>query len=167
MPSLRTETMSHAASPAKPNDLQWPIVAACGLALGTIVLVAAFRLSGVQIAQPDAAAVTTLELRFLDRDDGSIAVVDARDGREIEHIVGQNGFVRGTLRGLARERRRQGIGAEPPFQLVARADGRLTLIDPSTGRRVDLESFGPTNSAEFARLLTAADKARVAAGPRT
>ena len=33
------------------------------------------------------------------------------------------------------------------------ADGRLTLVDPGTGRRVDLESFGPTNSAVFAQLL--------------
>ena len=156
-----------APAAARADDLRWPIVAACSLALATIVVVGAFRLSGGHVGEPDAAAVTTLELRFLDRDDGSIAVVDAHDGHMIEHIVGQNGFVRGTLRGLARERRRQGIGAEPPFQLVARADGRLTLIDPSTGRRVDLESFGPTNSAEFARLLTAADKARVAAGPRS
>jgi len=29
----------------------------------------------------------------------------------------------------------------------------LTLVDPGTGRRVDLESFGPTNAAVFARLM--------------
>ena len=49
----------------------------------------------------------------------------------------------------------QGLGAEPAFELIARADGRLTLIDPATGDRVDLESFGPTNAAVFARLLDA------------
>ena len=59
------------------------------------------------------------------------------------------------MRGLARERKRQGIGPELPFQLVGRADGRLTLIDPGTGRRVDLESFGPTNAAAFVRLMAA------------
>lgn len=155
-----------ASNPPRKGDIQWPILAACSLALATIVAVGAFRLSGAHVGEPDAPAVTTLELRFMDRDDGSIAVVDAHDGHLIEHIVGQNGFVRGTLRGLARERRRQGIGSEPPFQLIARADGRLTLLDPSTSRRVDLESFGPTNSAEFARLLPAADKSRVATGPR-
>lgn len=153
---------------AKPVDaLRWPIVAACTLAIATVVLVGAFRLSGGRVSEPDAAAVVTRELRFLDRDDGSIAVVDARDGRTIDRIVGQNGFVRGTLRGLARERRRQGIGAEPPFQLVARADGRLTLLDPSTARRVDLESFGPTNSAEFARWLPAPPRAGIATAPRS
>jgi hypothetical protein len=40
--------------------------------------------------------------------------------------------------------------------LIGRADGRLTLRDPSTGRIVDLESFGPTNAGEFAHLLAAA-----------
>jgi hypothetical protein len=35
------------------------------------------------------------------------------------------------------------------------AVARLTLADPATGERVDLESFGPTNAAAFAQLLTA------------
>ena len=39
------------------------------------------------------------------------------------------------------------------FQLVGRADGRLTLVDPGTQRRVDLESFGPTNAEVFAKLM--------------
>jgi len=36
---------------------------------------------------------------------------------------------------------------------VARTDGRITLMDPATGQRIDLESFGPTNTAEFARFF--------------
>ena len=63
------------------------------------------------------------------------------------------------MRSLVRERKRQGLGPETPFQLLARADGRLTLLDPSTGRRIDLESFGPTNSAVFQRLLPGASPA--------
>jgi hypothetical protein len=39
--------------------------------------------------------------------------------------------------------------------LVGRVDGRLTLSDPQTGRVVDLESFGTSNSGVFARLLAA------------
>lgn len=132
----------------------WPIAAACGLAIATIVTVAAFRQSGAPIGVPDAAAVAVRELSFIDERDGSISVVDARDGRAIDSVVGESGFIRGTLRSLARERKRQGIGAEQPFSLVARADGRLTLLDPSTGRRVDLESFGPVNAGQFARMLT-------------
>jgi putative photosynthetic complex assembly protein len=128
------------------------------VALGALVLVAlaavsAVRLSGVDIHAPDAAAVTTRALRFEDRPDGSIAVIDATNQQLVTSITGQSGFVRGTLRGLARERKRSGLGQEPPFELIGRADGRLTLHDPATGRVVDLESFGPVNAGEFARLL--------------
>jgi len=113
----------------------------------------AVRLSGVDIHAPDAPAVMTRELRFEDRPDGSIAVIDAKQQQVISTITGQSGFVRGTLRGLARERKRSGLGAEQAFELIGRADGRLTLHDPATGRIVDLESFGPTNASEFVRLL--------------
>ena len=39
------------------------------------------------------------------------------------------------------------------FRMTGRADGKLTLEDPATGRRVDLGSFGPTNAAVFAGLM--------------
>jgi putative photosynthetic complex assembly protein len=141
-----------------PSERQWPIAAAGGLVLASICAVAVVRLSGMPISTPDAPAVAERELRFVDRTDGGVDVLDASDGRVVDQVVGESGFVRGTLRGLARERKRQGIGAQPPFRLVAHADGRLTLLDPATGRRVDLESFGPTNAAAFAHMLSAATR---------
>jgi putative photosynthetic complex assembly protein len=57
------------------------------------------------------------------------------------------------LRALTRERKQREMGSEAPFELIAQADGRLTLHDPATGKRVELESFGPTNAANFSRLL--------------
>jgi putative photosynthetic complex assembly protein len=100
--------------------------------------------------------IETRELRFIDRADGAVAVLDGRTGAETDEFApGTNGFVRGALRGLARERKRQDIGAEPPFRLTRWADGRVTLDDPTTGRVVDLVAFGPTNAAAFTRLLTA------------
>jgi putative photosynthetic complex assembly protein len=68
---------------------------------------------------------------------------------------GTNGFVRGVLRGLVRERRAERIGPAPPFRLTRWADGRLSLDDPSTGRHVDIEVFGPTNAGAFADILIA------------
>ena len=93
------------------------------------------------------------QLRFEDRSDGSIAVFDYQTGKQIDSIVGEAGFVRGALRTLAQERKRRDIDSKPPFELIARQDGRLTLIDPSTGRTIDLESFGEINAKHFARLL--------------
>jgi putative photosynthetic complex assembly protein len=73
-------------------------------------------------------------------------------------VQGEQGFLRGALRALSRERRARGLGSEQPFQLVARPDGRLTLIDPVTDQRIDLESFGPTNAGKFASLLEPAPR---------
>ena len=135
-----------------------PLFAVGAMVVAVVIAVAAVRWSGVDIRQPDAPAVVTQLLRFEDRPDGSIAVFRATDNRLVDTITGQSGFVRGTLRGMARERRRQDFGSAPPFELIGRADGRLTLHDPSTGRIVDLESFGPVNAGEFARLLSLAVK---------
>jgi putative photosynthetic complex assembly protein len=109
--------------------------------------------SQVSSRYPDAPAKQVKQLRFEDRSDGSIAVFDYQTGKQIDSIVGEAGFVRGALRTLAQERKRRDIDSKPPFELIARQDGRLTLIDPSTGRTIDLESFGAINANNFARLL--------------
>ncbi len=105
------------------------------------------------VREPDASPVKVLQLRFEDRPDGSIAVIDYKTGKQIDAVQGEAGFVRGTLRGLAQERKRRGLDSGPPFELIYRADGRLTLSDTATGRLVDLESFGPTNASTFFKLL--------------
>jgi len=124
-----------------------------GLAL-CLAGVVAFRVAGYSTREPDAAAIDERHLRFVDRSDGGIDVVDAKTAVVIDTVHGEQGFLRGTLRGLARERRRSGLGADAPLVLVARADGRLTLTDPLTGQRIDLESFGPTNAAVYARWMS-------------
>jgi len=132
-----------------------PLAAMAALVLSALIGASAVRLAGVSaVQQADAATLSTRQLRFEDRPDGGIAVLDAPSGQVLSTVApGSNGFLRSTMRGLVRERKRQGLGPETPFELLGRADGRLTLVDPGTGRRIDLESFGSTNSAVFAGLL--------------
>ena len=92
-------------------------------------------------------------LRFVDQPDGSIQVIDATTGADVHNFQGEQGFVRGTLRALARGRRLQGMGADQPFELIAHDAGRLSLRDPATGATIALESFGSTNIGVFARLM--------------
>lgn len=146
-----TSTSHSQHADALPRGL---LMAMAALVLVTLAGVAAVRLSGVQIHSPDASAVLTRSLRFEDRTDGSVAVIDATTGQEVERVQGEAGFLRGALRAMARERRKRDMGAEAPFELIGRADGRLTLVDPATRERIDLESFGVTNAGTFARLLT-------------
>ena len=87
----------------------------------------------------------------------NFAVIDYKTGKQIDVVQGEAGFVRGTLRGLAQERKRRGLDSGPPFELIYRADGRLTLSDTATGRLVDLESFGPTNASTFFKLFNASN----------
>ena len=121
--------------------------------LATLILVAVVRYSGVDIRHADSPSQQVRLLRFADMDNGDIGVVNAQDGSELARFSGEQGFMRGALRAMARERKRRDIGPMDPFELHARTDGRLTLIDPATHMRLDLESFGPTNAGLFAQLL--------------
>jgi putative photosynthetic complex assembly protein len=148
---------------AAPADRSFPrgaVLGAAGLvALSVLAALAGGAADRPGVLVPDGAGTGAERgrlLRFVDRDDGSVGVIDARTGRLAATLApGEDGFARGALRGLARERKRRGIGDGPPFVLFVQPDGRLVLTDPETARAIDLGAFGPTNSAAFARLLSA------------
>jgi putative photosynthetic complex assembly protein len=131
-----------------------PVLVGAGL-----MMLAAFIAASIaarwQPARPAIEGPTTQlrELRFADGADGAVHVIDAASGRTLETMRGEQGFLRGVLRGLAQERLRRGLTSERAFLLLVGGDGRLALVDPATGRRIDLESFGRDNAALFARWL--------------
>ncbi|MEM9461608.1 MAG: photosynthetic complex assembly protein PuhC [Myxococcota bacterium] len=107
------------------------------------------------------AVQVAIDLRFEDRADGSVAVLDAATTREIDVVPSaEGGFVRGVMRGMFRTRKLESIPPSGHFRLVRYVDGALVLEDPHSGRRVDLRSFGATNYDAFARLLTASEEIR-------
>ncbi|MEH3116973.1 MAG: photosynthetic complex assembly protein PuhC [Methylorubrum populi] len=144
--------------PHKPA-LQRPALLAVA-ALLTVVVGAVFlgrdREAGPQ--EPPARAVETLAFRAEDRPDGAIDLRAAEGGRLVARIEpGQDGFIRGTLRGLAQARQREGLSRDPPFTLTRFDNGTLSLEDEATGRHVALLAFGPSNAKAFARLLPGAE----------
>lgn len=128
------------------------VFAAVGVSL---VVAATGHMTRIGAAQAAGSPVAVRDLRFADGADGSVVVTDARDGSPVATFTGEDGFLRGTMRGLARARKSEGVGADDPFRLQAWSDGRLTLDDPATERHVELQAFGPTNTAVFGQLLTA------------
>jgi putative photosynthetic complex assembly protein len=120
------------------------------------------RLTGYGAAQrPAAAEIANRSLRFEDRPGGVIEVFDAASGRQIDQFgPGEQGFVRGVMRALVRERRKNEVAGQSSFRLTRWADGRLTIEDAATARRIELVSFGHTNAEVFARLLVAAGAAK-------
>ena len=131
----------------------WPIRVLGGLLVLTVAAVAwQSQVGGGPAVEPVASVQWHRSLRFEDRANGDIAVIDAASQREVARFQGEQGFLRGSLRALARERQRRGLGPQAPFELSGHVDGRLTLMDTATGQRIALESFGPTNSAVFSQL---------------
>lgn len=151
----------HSHHQTVPRGALWAALAMILLSMG---LAAGARHHHLQVAaeQPAASpARESVDLRFADQPDGSIAVLSATTGQSIHSVPPRsNGFVRGVLRGLFRVRKLEAIDREQSFRLARENDGRLTLSDPQTGRRIDLGSFGPTNQAAFADMLQAAQAVR-------
>lgn len=133
------------------------IGAACLIAF-TIVAALAGRITGVgTVSSARGTVAESRELRFEDGPAGEVIVRAAPGGQVVVVLAPKtNHFVRTTMRGLARVRRLEGIGAEPPFRLSRFTGGRLTLEDPTTRRRVDLDAFGHSNVGAFSAIMDAA-----------
>ena len=145
---------AQASVPIAPDSFpRWILYFSAGIIAFSLISVGLIRITGNGPDQLAAAPTVQRSLIFEDQKDGGVRVADGVSGQTLTVLYGEQGFVRGALRALARERFSRGIGSAQPFDLIARVDGRVTLMDPSTGQRVDLESFGPTNTAEFARFL--------------
>jgi putative photosynthetic complex assembly protein len=138
--------------------------AAAALLLFTMALTGAVRLGLVpQSADPVAsreaqniAPAQSRELRFSDRADGAVVVSDADTGETVKIVeFGQGGFLRATMRRMAKARIAAGIGAEPPFTLTLWENGALSLSDPQTGRQSEIHGFGADHSRMFADMLKA------------
>jgi putative photosynthetic complex assembly protein len=124
-----------------------------GVLVVTVAAVAWARYTGLNPREPDAVTVAERQLAFADAPQGAITVADARTHDVLATLQGEQGFVRGVVRSLMRERKRRGLPLDAPLKLLARADGRLTLLDPLTTHRIDLEAFGADNVAVFARWV--------------
>lgn len=138
-----------------------PFPQAAVLAVGAIIVLALVvavigRIggSGPEPVPGTTEALASRELRFEDLGGGRAVIRDAVDGAVVAELQpGTENFIRGVMRGIARERRANGIGTEPPVVLTMDAEGNVALGDPSTGRTIYLNAFGPTNRDSFARLL--------------
>ena len=75
--------------------------------LAMLVAVGLARWSGLDPRTPDAAVQWQRDLQFRDLPSGDIAVVDHRSGQQVAQFSGEQGFLRSTLRALARERQRE------------------------------------------------------------
>jgi putative photosynthetic complex assembly protein len=135
------------------------VLGAAAVVVGTLLLAGLGHEAPVNPASIGALPSAQRDLRFADRADGAVVVTDARTGAVVQTLPGgEEGFVRGAMRGLVRDRKRADIGADLPFRLSAWPDGRLTLHDTATGHTMELHAFGRTNAEAFLKLLTTEER---------
>ena len=145
--------MSTLVSP-RTDPQRKPAMAGAALIAVCIALVAFGRHDKTPVVLDPAAVETSVELKFVDRPDGSVVAIDAASGAQLERIApGGGGFVRVTMRSFANERKQRGMTGDVPFVLTRMNDGDLYLMDPLTGRSMLLNAFGPANEGVFAQLL--------------
>ena len=132
-----------------------PLTAAASLIVIALVATAWVSLSGNRPSTyVTDNVVASVDLLFVDQEDGSLQVIDAASGDSLHTLPPDaDGFLRSTLRGMARARRAAGKDEGAAYAIKQTADGRLLLVDTVTDQRVDLWAFGPTNAAAFARFL--------------
>lgn len=153
--------MSHAAH-HDPTVPRGALIGAAALLIGTMAVTGAVSFGLLpKSAVPDAsraaqhvAPAEERQLRFADRPDGAVVISDAASGATVKVIpFGEGGFVRATMRRMARARAAAGIGAEPAFTLIRWDNGALQLRDPETGRTAEIHGFGADHSRVFAEML--------------
>jgi len=137
------------------------LYAAAALIGASLALVGGVRLQHAldpapPLARSDVhgAVLQSRSLSFSDAPDGSVLVRDVDSGANLALAEASEGFVRGVLRALARQRGLQALGPDAGgFTLTSYGDGTLWLRDEATGESIELGGFGADNRAAFAQLL--------------
>jgi putative photosynthetic complex assembly protein len=126
-----------------------------GVILFTVAAVLVARATGVGLMlTPEAAPVETRLLQFDEARGGDLIVTDHATGGQVALFdASEGGFIRGVLRGLTRGRALGRMEETDVYLLTRWDDGRLSISDPATGDRFDLNSFGVDNLGVFAQLL--------------
>lgn len=148
------------------------LIGAAGLIICTLALTGAVGLGLMPRpvtadAQRQALHMTKIaerDLQFLDQRDGSVLIRDVSKGETASIIEAgsKTGFIRGVMRGMARDRHMRGLDEAPAFRLTLWGNQRLSLRDLATGRVIELNGFGDTNRAAFLALLAEAPHLKVA-----
>lgn len=153
---------NHSAPNHDPTVPRGALIGAAALLVFVMAMAGAVKAGFIPIAADPSASRAAAQvapsqtrlLRFTDRADGAVVVSDAGTGAEVSVIgFGEGGFVRATLRGMAKVRATKGIGSQPPFKLTLWDNGALSLSDPETGRDAEIHGFGQDHSRMFAEML--------------
>ncbi len=126
------------------------------LVVASLVIVTYARVTDrpLEALPPTDMAVARERVILLHGDMSGAARVLDLDGTVIADLdPTRGGFIAGVWRVLQRERTKHRVALDAPVRLVLWEDGRLSILDDTTGWRAELTGFGGGNLAAFQRLL--------------
>jgi len=107
-------------------------------------------------SMPPVSPVKKESLFFLNSDMTGSATVLSENGALVAELTpDEGGFIAGVHRVILFEREKAGLAPDGPVLVQAYENGRMAILDPTTGWRADLMGFGADNAAAFAKLLAA------------
>lgn len=137
-----------------------PALIGAALLIGiNLIGVGAYRLTiaadqdVVRSASVSAEPLLVRELHFVLEADGQISVHDARDGRHLDTLRADDGFIKVVLQSMSFDRAKRQVTAAQTYRLTRWNNGKLSFEDPATGVRMNLAAFGADAMRVFARFL--------------
>lgn len=127
-----------------------------GVALASLLLVSYARitdrpLEGTPVPSP---VVAERSLTLSGDRTGVVTVRSAETGAALAvSDEDKNGFISTIWRVLGRQRMQADAAIAAPVILRRHESGRLSLLDTSTGKTIQITGYGPDNMAAFAKLL--------------
>lgn len=142
-----------------PNRIPTALLFGVGaLVMASLLGVAWFRGEGARPLSsppPMASAEVSVDMVIVPQAESGTDILDPATGEVVVTLAeGEDGFVRGILRGLYRIRDRAGVARDAPITVMAWRDGHAALYDPATNWRVELVGFGPDNRLIFVKLVS-------------
>ncbi|MEM0990232.1 MAG: photosynthetic complex assembly protein PuhC [Pseudomonadota bacterium] len=147
--------MSHAARLQREKNDRIAMRAVFFMLCTIVLLVAAARLTDRPLAAPTPVSDIKLERVIqIQTTLAGAALVTEMDGTVVADLpTGKGVFISVIDRVVRRQRVTAGVSADGPVHLQLGVNNRLSLLDPSTGRRIELVSYGKDNVAAFRGLL--------------
>lgn len=131
------------------------VIAMFTLMAASLALVAFARLTDRPVSSTVAHSDIVQEIAVTltgSRSEG-VAVIGT-NGTQLAHSNdAKSGFIDVIWVAVMRERKVQNAPADGPVRVVRRENGRVAVLDDSTGWKIELIGYGQDNVAAFAKLL--------------
>lgn len=130
------------------------LLAMLALVVASVVIVGLAAISGrAHVGVPKAASIIA-ERSVILQGGGAQAVTVLDPNGAVMMDLPHGGFITVIQNGVERARTTAGLDQSLPVRIIKYDNGRLAVLDDTTGWSVELGAFGSDNRAAFERLMS-------------